>query len=526
MEEAGKDGPRSSPVTRRTVLAWTGAGIAGAVAAGCSGGGLISDPFRDNTFTRERLLVNTNRAVLTTDRGVATSYLGFLGTGIGAFVALWGVQDTNGTPERVTQSLYWDRDPSNGTRTVFDGQGLPVRIEHEENGAFVRIFWEPDRATFKFYQPGGAYVGGASVTGDAFETTQLPDSQVVGFFTGTASGLRDGVVSFTVGGNTQQGTSRAARSGAKATRQQDPPSGGLDDVSKGKALAATAALSDWAKGAQGGWAGRLLEAVGRPVFERKVSVLGQRIVRTALAGTGLAPVFLRDGKPILDGLITPFLILSVTGKLVGGTVSTFPTGLGVSLAEIDPVAYAAANAQVEPRKDTDPTGIRGFAASRETGNVDLTGYIDAGGNVFLSGTATSGDLIEFTGLVTGTTIRGGRWKLRNAPGTTRDADGSWNADQTPIGQCQDQQNSGRQGIFTNVYDLGKPGSFTFRYNAFNIPDQFQVFADGDLLFDTGGKVSGQRTVTLSASCLSTIIRVVVTADLSGTAWNYTVGCPQ
>ncbi|MFM7321508.1 MAG: hypothetical protein ACKO5K_08305 [Armatimonadota bacterium] len=525
MDEERGAAPSGPPVTRRAVLAWTGAGIAGAVAAGCSGGGLISDPFRDNVFTRERLQVNTTRSVLTTDRGVQTSYLGFLGTGIGAFVALWGVQDASGAPDRVTQSLYWDRDPASGTRTVFDGQGLPVRIEHEENGAFVRIFWEPDRATFKFYQPGGAYVGGATVEGNTFETTQLADSQVVGFFTGTASGLRDGVVSFTVGGNTQQGTNRSARPAMRSTRQQEPPPG-LDEATKAKALAATTALSDWAKGAQGGWAGRLLEAVGRPVFERKVSALGQRIVRTALAGTGLAPVFLRDGKPILDGLITPFLILGVTGKLAGATVANFPAGLGVSLAEIDPVSYSAANAQVEPRKDSDPTGIRGFAASRETGNVDLTGFIDSGGNVFLSGTATSGDLIEFTGLVSGTSIQGGRWKLRNAPGTTRDADGSWVAEQTPIGQCQDQQNSGRQGIFTNVYDLGKPGSFTFRYNAFSIPDQFQVFADGDLLFDTGGKVSGQRTVTLTASCLSTIIRVVVTADLSGTAWNYTVGCPQ
>ena len=513
------------PLTRRTMLAWTGAGIAGAVAAGCSGGGLIADPFRDNVFTRERLVVNPKPQVFTQDRGVATSYLGFLGTGVGAFVTLWGVQDANGIPTRVTQSLYWDRDAGNGTRAVFDGQGLPVRIEHEENGAFVRIYWESDRATFKFYQPTGAYIGGAVVSGDAFETAQLPDSQVVGFFSGQISGLRDGIVSFTVGGNTDRSGNRSARLGGSGTRQQDTGSG-LTEFQKTQALAATNALSAWATAAQAGFAGRLLEAIGRPVLERRTSELGTRIVRTALLGTGLAPVFLRDGKPILDGLLTPFLILQVAGKLAGGTVANFPKNLEVAYNDVDAVSYRAAAAQIDPRKDTDPTGIRGFAASRETGNVDLNGYIDSGGNVFLSGTTVAGETLEFKGLVSGTTVDGGRWKLRTAPGTTRDADGTWTGDQTAIGQCQQQQNSGRQGIFTNVYDVGKPGSFPFRFNAFNIPDQFQVFADGDLLFDTGGKVSGQRTVTLTASCLSTIIRVVVTADLSGTAWNYTVGCPQ
>lgn len=526
MAETVRQGADAMPITRRQLLTWSAAGLSTGLVAGCSGGGLVGDGLGQNFLTRERLVVNPSRSTIMDDRGVATSFLGFLGTGIGAFVALWGVQDENGVPRRVTQSLFWEKDPRTGTRASFDGQGLPVRLEHEENGAFVLIHWESDRATFKFYQPSGSYIGGAVVSGDSFQTTQANDTQVVGLFTGTIDGLRDGIVSFTIGGKVDDPIDLSRPSRGRASGRQAPVVAEMSDAQKAQALEIRSSLADWASNAQAGFAGRLIEAIGRPVVDRKQSTLGEAIVQTALAGTGLAPVFLRGGKPILDGLITPFLILQVTTRLAGGSVVDFPKGLEIAYREAEPVAYRAANALAAPRPDSDPTGIRGIAASRQTGNVELVGTIDASGNVFLSGTAASGDLLEFTGRVEDVRITGGRWKLRDAPGTTRDVDGTWDGRQSRVGQCEEQENSGEEGIYTNIYDLRNPGRFTFAYEAFGIPDRFQVFADNDLLFDTGGPVSGRARINLTLSCLSTIIRVVVTAEQNGTAWEYTVGCPS
>lgn len=523
MAESEQPEAVAHPITRRQLLSWSAVGLSGALAAGCSGGGLVQQGYAQSYLTRERLVVNPAPRTITDDRGVPTGYVGFLGTGIGAFVALWGVHDNNGLPSRITQSLYWENDPGTGTRAVFDGQGLPVRIEHEENGAFVLIVWEADRATFKFYQPSGSYIGGAVVSGETFQTTQTNDTEVVGLYTGEIDGLRDGVVSFTIGGRADDFmNSRPSR----ARTRQAPADGTLTDAQKTKALEIRSALSAWATTAQSAFAGRLLEAVARPIVEGKPSTLGETIVQTALAGTGLAPVFLRQGKPILDGLVTPFLILEVTGKLAGGTVAEFPETLGIAFQEVDPVAYRSSNALIAPRRDTDTTDIHGIAASRETGNVEVNGTIDANSNIFLSGTSAAGDLLEFTGQIDGTVIRGGRWKLRRAPGVTRDADGTWNGFRESVGRCEEQENSGEEGIFTNIYDLRSPGKFKFTYDAYRIPDRFQVFSENDLLFDTGGPVSGGQTVELTLSCLSTIIRVVVTAEEDGTAWEYTVGCPE
>ena len=511
------------PMTRRQLLQWSGAGLAGAVAAGCSGGGLVRAGAGLGSPTRERLVVNPAKNPFADDKGVPTAYLGFLGTGIGSFVALWGVQDNNGLPQRVTQSLYWETDPRQGTRAVFDGLGLPVRIEHEENGAFVQIVWETDRATFKFYQPSGRYVGGAIVSGDAFQTTQSTDSEVVGFYSGIIDGLRDGIVSFTVGGRTDDFMNSWV--GGPVSRQASSNSP-MTEAQRTQALAARTALSEWASKGQADFAGRLLEAVARPIVEGKPSQLGNQIVETALAGTGLSPVFLRSGKPILDGLVTPYLILSVAQKLAGGTLADFPKGLEIAYKEAGPVAYRATTGLVSPQRDTDTTDIHGIAASRELGNIEVTGTIDADNNIFLSGTSRAGDLIEFTGRIENFVITGGRWKLRSAPGVTRDASGSWDGERELIGQCEQVEDSGEEGIFTNIYDLGKPGKFQFTYDAYRIPDRFQVFSENDVLFDTGGPVSGGQTVELTLSCLSTIIRVVVTAELDGTAWEYTVGCPE
>jgi hypothetical protein len=86
---------------------------------------------------------------------------------------------------------------------------------------------------------------------------------------------------------------------------------------------------------------------------------------------------------------------------------------------------------------------------------------------------------------------------------------------------------GGGGVTTTVYELGRTsGSFTFTYQAFSVPDRFQVIYQGVTLLDTG-LVSGAATPTLTYSGTATFVTVVVTGSAAGTgtSWDATVGCP-
>jgi len=509
------------------MLALSGLAVPGILLAGCGGGSLVRLSVGGSGKTG-RLVVNPKANTLTDDRGVQVAFLGFLTASNGALAAFWGTQDSEGVPLRITQTLYWDAAPLDGVRVLFDGQGLPVRVEHEENGAFVLIFWETNRATLKFYQPDGTYIGGAVVTGTApqYDVAQLPDSQVVGYFSGRMNGLTDAIVTFTIGG-----TATAAarnRSGKAASRPAVSRDANLTPEEFAQAKKVVDALATRASETQSGFAGALLKAIAEPLLATGRSELGSRIISTALDGTGVSPLFLRDGLPILYGLATPSVLRSLAEKMSQELkdATTAPDTLGVAYSSPAPVDYRAGNTYKTTRPASDPTGVRGIVASREYNTVSVIGYIDTSGRVYLSGTSANGDLIELTGTVQDDAVADGVWTVKTSPAASRDSSGSWNAQKTPLGQCTEQQNSGGQGIFSNTYDLGKCGDFPFRYQAFTIPDQFQIFQDDNLIFDTGGKVSGGATVTVTAVGQTTLIRVVVTADLSGTAWNYTVGCPD
>jgi hypothetical protein len=92
--------------------------------------------------------------------------------------------------------------------------------------------------------------------------------------------------------------------------------------------------------------------------------------------------------------------------------------------------------------------------------------------------------------------------------------------------CGAATNSGGAGVTTTVHDVGKKqGTFTFAWDAYSIPDQFQVSYEGKIILDTGS-VSGAGSRNLSINGSSTTITVTVTGSTSGTSWTYTVGCAQ
>jgi len=98
----------------------------------------------------------------------------------------------------------------------------------------------------------------------------------------------------------------------------------------------------------------------------------------------------------------------------------------------------------------------------------------------------------------------------------------------PSGVCSVKQDSGNDSPFSRDYNLYKTsGTFSFRREALDIKDRFVVSYQGSVLYDSGC-VSGSTTVSLPYSGSSTFVNVTVHPNCegtSGTAWNFTVGCP-
>ena len=90
--------------------------------------------------------------------------------------------------------------------------------------------------------------------------------------------------------------------------------------------------------------------------------------------------------------------------------------------------------------------------------------------------------------------------------------------------CPGGGDSGNQGTFTKVINVGSafPGSFTFTWTAYQIPDRFVV--SGAASLDTGFVSGINVAVTVPKTSANQYITVTVYAPTSGTAWNYTVGC--
>ena len=92
--------------------------------------------------------------------------------------------------------------------------------------------------------------------------------------------------------------------------------------------------------------------------------------------------------------------------------------------------------------------------------------------------------------------------------------------------CGTTANSGGEGVTTKIHQLARnSGTFQLNRDAYSVPDRFEVFYEGRLIFDSG-VVSGQQTHTITyGPGRDTSVTVRVTGDQSGTQWQYTVSCP-
>lgn len=515
--------------------------MAGGTLAGCGNG---SAPAK--VTSRAGFVVNPDPGTIANDNGTSINFLAALTSSTAKQAAYWGTVDANQNPQKITQSLYWDADITKGTRTQYDAAGLPVLVIHEANAAFMTINWNTDHATFKFYQPSGDFVGGSTVTlqGGSFVVSKLVGSTIGGTFRGTLSGLQQGIVSFTLTGGNGRSIARAIAGRTPHNRTTTTKSGRTSTQFPGQLRGTHTSTRDvsptiqYVKAFTGDIVGGNLPTFALTLLQTIVdqrnttgsSGLSTSIATTALTGTSSSASFINGGEPLLLGLTVVPLLATTTASLIAridqGEDLESKGEITVSTASPGTSFYATSVDFKTPSTVGDNSIVSGLAASREIGSVPLSGTIYAANQLYISGTASTGEQITLTGTVVDNKVRQGTWTISGSRAANRaTGNGNWDADPTQPGQCTVQENSGAQGIFTQTYDLGIAcGSFDFTYQAYTIPDQFQIFYEGKLLLDTGS-VSGGTTLSIPFNGSTTQIIVVVTANLTGTLWNYTVGCP-
>ncbi len=513
--------PRNQCFSRREVVVSALVTGAASVLAGCGGG---SGSGGGVTRRAQTLALNLDTSPVTVEDGLNLNYLlSYASNGLQS--AYWGTQEANGLAKNIVQALVWDTDADKGVRVKYDGRGLPSVVINEANQAFITCFWETDRVVFKFYQPSGAYIGGSAVTGSGptYTVQQLADSVLVGLYIGTLAGAKDGIFSVTVGGTATpvasragQTHSRAARTSRAATRAASLVTPELTQITK------ITSAADYPAPATA-----LLQALNTQYLATGKSDLFAQITQTALKNTGLTGLFLDNGLVLVRGLLSSSILLQAAtdmlAKIKAGQDLVGQSTITFEASSPGLTAYLGQALLPQPLQASDRTGVTGIAVSRDFGTVALSGVIDSAGKFTATGTG-SGNIITLTGTVAAQAVTG-TW---SSAGSTRAPGGSgnFNGTQQQVGQCQTQQNSGGQGTFTYSYDLKTCGKFQFFYDAYTIPDHLEVLNDGKTIFDTGGLVSGSQTVELHVSGASTLVTVVVLASEQGTAWTYTLGCPQ
>lgn len=169
---------------------------------------------------------------------------------------------------------------------------------------------------------------------------------------------------------------------------------------------------------------------------------------------------------------------------------------------------------------SDDAEVEGQGVWQDGTTYDLSGTVMADGSVSVSGPdiGNSGDSMTITGQVDQNGSFSGQFDSGEQTGT---ASGTM----SELGDCSQSQGSGGEGTFTFTHSVGQgPGTVSFYYDAYSIPDAFTVTASGGTLFSTGGLVSGSQSVSLSIPAGSALVFVSVSAPRSGTGWEYSVGC--
>lgn len=535
---------RNSRMGRRQILLGMG-GAAAVGLAGCGGGGEVAAPVATDTPLTVKAYA-----------GGGTTAAGVVQNAAGGSVSVW--TDAAG----LSQSLY-----QNGGRTIRTYYGPSqevVRVVDEVSGEFLVVTpLSVSRTDYNIYAANGAWKAGWAVLLNAdgtYSSAQIISSggltgqQVTGNLSGAVAAsytmLPDGSSGLgTPTLLTKSGTAFASVAAVpftvsvlnrltdalfRSAYAQTVPRKGLGTSILGAFYMAAGAL---ALGTTAGsiaiaLAGVALMGYGAYTIYNGLSTIASanfnvldsasnQILGNAYeefsesrspidALTSRLSGYLASGSSALSGLPSLTTVASQAQSSVGTAASTLVA------------ATTAAWQQVTSAPPPGSTGLTGVMVDNAGQTYQLTGTYNPATSTTTFDTGTS-STTRITG--SGRTTGGpGTYTARAPAGTT--VTGAVSVSERALGACQTQQSSGGQGAFSNTYDLGRDsGTFQLTYEMYNIPDRLQVLSStGQVLYTTGGLVSGGNTVQIPFSG-GRIVYVVISAPTSGTAWDYTLGCP-
>ncbi|MBY0426156.1 MAG: IPT/TIG domain-containing protein [Cytophagales bacterium] len=246
---------------------------------------------------------------------------------------------------------------------------------------------------------------------------------------------------------------------------------------------------------------------------------------------------------------------TITGfNPVPATVGSVVSILGTNLSQVSSVYFTGVSYGVSPSiyqnylLVTVPNGA-------VTGTLTLTGAFGALTtpslsicNISASVNVTSTNMIVYTFDVTGG-VPPYRYSLDNGTLTSNNqfvnvSQGTHTAyvqDQTGCGssrvfavnsgvECNTLNSSGGQGTTFTPHNLGAfPGQVSVDYEMYSVPDQMDIYYNGQMVASTGGLVSNAGKLTFYYNANPgepTICNIRMYAPLDGTAWNYQANCPE
>lgn len=465
----------------------------------------------------------------------------------GDTIDYFGTEDSEGNP-KYSQAVVTSDDRT--VRVFFDENRAITRIQDETSGAFVLVHTLDNGQLYRIYDADGAYQGGFALLTNEDGTHAVAEE--------IGQSAIDGQLTLTltpVNGVAQSATLVPVSGSGLGTPAPLPAN--LED------FLATGTLAKLS-------IGELMDTVGRSgitsmlvggalVAGEIAGVVTLTPAAVAIAGT-LAVV---GGSAALLGYVYPAIVndaldqLDVPGggdfvervvshlgdsvdELVGEMrtqashiVDTGSAILGNSEFEVDdgPATVLPDSqwedllAQLAPTTEPEvvDTPVEGFGVDQNSNTYTYTGTAYDTGAVVAEADGSDGSRTSVTGTLEETGDFSGSWQ--NDTGGTVNGFGNATGTEEAFGECESVQNAGNQGTFSFAYNMGSSdGTVTFSYDAYTIPDGFDVFNGGTSVFSTGGLVSGSSAVDIALS--SAFVYVNVSAPDSSTAWTFQITCPQ
>lgn len=174
-----------------------------------------------------------------------------------------------------------------------------------------------------------------------------------------------------------------------------------------------------------------------------------------------------------------------------------------------------------------PSYIEGQAVFQDGRTYSVSGTINEDGEFVVTGDQTNSsfdltDDINIEGtLDVNTDMVSGTFETVEQSGVV-ESTGIIDGEAEELGECNSSSGSGGDGTFSFAHNVGLGDFADFSFDAYSIPDAFDVYNGGTNVYSTGGLVSGGTTVALAVT--SPIVMVNIYAPESGTAWNYRLGC--